>query len=290
MYPLVELKRISLIKNIAKSNGSSFYKWLYKQIINGKCTKDPVIPYFTNADQGLRLQCNNAINKLNRFICDTQYTIIKKFHNDNVSLILITRTLKKRVTINKMVYTKLITTCTHKNPYMAIWCLVARYKALGMYHTQFKLPQIVSHKFPQTHTELLATPINNTLRNYYGIFYDIEQYFGSKGSFAKFIPTNSTYIFNIPFNKSLIENIHVRIHDLTNINNKAAFILILPVWTANESLNHCEFELLKELEQRNLIEHHELYNDSDITYLNISDMTRKRVKSTHIIITKICIT
>jgi hypothetical protein len=82
--------------------------------------------------------------------------------------------------------------------------------------------------------ECFASSINSYLPNYCSIYYDVEKYFGSKGSFFNLEPHYGTYSFNPPYQIDVINNgINILLNHLekaSNNNKELNFIITIPIW------------------------------------------------------------
>ena len=82
-----------------------------------------------------------------------------------------------------------------------IWIIVYRYQLLGSNNNQLGvLPNILNKMNNDFNLdfECFASAINSTSNNYCSIYYDVEKYFGSYGSFFNLIPLEGTFGFNPP--------------------------------------------------------------------------------------------
>ena len=87
-----------------------------------------------------------------------------------------------------------------------IWCLLFRYITLGSHNHQLAVIPSVMKKLKEEYKlniELFASGINHYFDNYCSLFYDIEKYFGSCGSFFNFIPVRGLFGFNPPYENYL---------------------------------------------------------------------------------------
>ena len=125
----------------------------------------------------------------------------------------------------------------HLNLNDVIWCVLLRYKCLSSHNHQLAVSPIIMNKMNNDMDlafECFASSINNTFTNYCSIFYDLEKWFGSLGSFFGIFPIKGTYGFNPPYEKIIIErgvnNILKALQIAKKNNNKLTFILTLPIW------------------------------------------------------------
>lgn len=118
-----------------------------------------------------------------------------------------------------------------------IWSIVFRYQLLGSNNHQLGiLPSIINSMISDYNInfECFASAINFTLPNFCSIYYDLEQYFGSKGNFfnQKFI--EGSYTFNPPYQINIIEDgvnkLLSHLKESTEKKKKLTFILTIPIW------------------------------------------------------------
>ena len=115
-----------------------------------------------------------------------------------------------------------------------IWIILFRYQLLSSNNNQLAvLPNILENmKIDyKLSFECFASAINSTMPNYCSIYYDVEKYFGSIGSFFNMIPTKGTYSFNPPYQHDIINNgIEKIIKYLDNTIDELTFIITIPIW------------------------------------------------------------
>tara|TARA_B100001287_G_C22638176_1_gene508704 strand:+ start:98 stop:1384 length:1287 start_codon:yes stop_codon:yes gene_type:complete len=118
-----------------------------------------------------------------------------------------------------------------------IWIIIYRYQLLGSNNNQLGvLPNVLfqmKNDFGLNY-ECFASAINSTFDSYCSIYYDIEKYFGSNGSFFNVEPISGTYGFNPPYQKEVMDKGILKILDnleKANDNNKdLTFIITIPIW------------------------------------------------------------
>ena len=120
---------------------------------------------------------------------------------------------------------------------MYIWIIIYRYQLLGSNNNQLGvLPNILErmNKDFGLSFECFASAINSTSNNYCSIYYDVEKYFGSCGSFFNLIPNSGTFGFNPPYQKEVMDNGITRIlfylDEANNNNKELTFIITIPIW------------------------------------------------------------
>ena len=144
-----------------------------------------------------------------------------------------------------------------------LWAIVFRYQLLGSNNHQLAvLPNIMKSMTADYNLnfECFASAINSTFPKYCSIYYDLEKYFGSVGSFFNIKPTKGTFGFNPPYQKDIIDlGINKLFEFLNQTSESLTFIITIPIWDSigrqfmKENYNN-------ELEKQNIN-----YGDFDIT-------------------------
>ena len=118
-----------------------------------------------------------------------------------------------------------------------IWTIIYRYQLLGSNNNQLGvLPKILMkmQKHFNLNFECFASAINSTFDSYCSIYYDIEKYFGSNGSFFNINPISGTYGFNPPYQKEVMDKGMYKILENLKVadtnNKKLTFIITIPIW------------------------------------------------------------
>ena len=82
--------------------------------------------------------------------------------------------------------------------------------------------------------ESFASAINSTFPHYCSIYFDLEKYFGSFGSFFNLIPMKGTFGLNPPYQKDIIEfALNKALNSLEEANKKSlelTVIITIPIW------------------------------------------------------------
>lgn len=118
-----------------------------------------------------------------------------------------------------------------------LWIILFRYQLLGSNNHQLGVLPKIFTKMKQDfglNYECFASSINFTLGNYCSIYYDVEKYFGSKGSFFNMCPISGTYGFNPPYQKDIIDEGVCRIFTCLSKaelnSHNLTFIITIPIW------------------------------------------------------------
>lgn len=156
--------------------------------------------------------------------------------------------------ISKTIFNQLKKNYTHDSKYFLklCWCLIHRHKIMGIYNDGMQIsvnPKIIDciDKFYKVKGELFSS-VFNCYKNVHGsIFYDIERYFNSIGSFFKSFDKSyldtGWWIVNPPFVLTIIEKIPEQIDQYFefNHNKKIGFVVILPVWDHSGQEELCKY-------------------------------------------------
>ena len=116
-----------------------------------------------------------------------------------------------------------------------IFILFCRYNYLFSGSTQASIqPQLKKRLLEMLNIkiELFASGINSSYTTYCSLFYDIEKYFGSLGSFFKTEIKAGYYEINPPFEKDIIDNMFNKLYSELNLAEKnkrpLLFFIIIP--------------------------------------------------------------
>ena len=163
----------------------------------------------------------------------------------------------KNILLPQKIYDKLVNIYTGpKNKVDEyLWGIIFRYQLLGSNNHQLAvLPNIMQkmNKDYKLNFECFASSINSTFPNYCSIYYDLEKYFGSVGSFYNMIPISGTFGINPPYQKDIIDySIHKLFEYLDKTNQNLTFIITIPIWDL-EGKNFMKQQFNNELEKQNI--------------------------------------
>ena len=136
-----------------------------------------------------------------------------------------------------------------------LWAIVFRYQLLGSNNHQLAvLPNIMESmtRDYNLNFECFASAINSTYPRYCSIYYDLEKYFGSVGSFFRITPIKGTFGFNPPYQKDIIElGINKLFGFLEKSTESLTFIITIPIWD-NIGRNYMREQYNNELEKQNI--------------------------------------
>lgn len=242
--------------------------------------------------------CDYEIKKVEKkFIRNNKETEFYKFIINHKIEIYYNRLINiiDNILIPKDIYLKL------KNKYtgeeskfdLCVWTMTYRYQILGSNNNQLGvLPSnLLNMKsdFGMDY-ELFGSSINFTLTDYCSLYYDVEKYFGSSGSFFNFNPKHGTYSFNPPYQSDIITKGVYRLFELLDNNNtncdddkRLSFIITIPIWDnigkkimkykypqkqAIEEIEYGDFDIISELNNSKFLKLKLMISKNNFTYLD----------------------
>lgn len=147
-----------------------------------------------------------------------------------------------------------------------IWIILYRYQLLSSNNNQLAvLPTILDlmNTDFNLNFECFASTINSNTKKYCSLYFDVEYYFGSIGSFFNTKVFEGCYSFNPPYQKDIIDNGILKILNHLDISTlfdlKLTFIITIPIWDEHGKL------IMKQLNSEN--------NNNNIKYKDMKIMT-----------------
>jgi hypothetical protein len=186
-----------------------------------------------------------------------------------------------------------------------IWSILFRYQLLGSNNHQLAvLPQIMNQlkKDYDLNFECFASSINCTFNNYCSLYYDLEKYFGSYGSFFNITPIKGTFGFNPPYQKDLIEIGITRLFNyLEDPLKKLTFIITIPIWDnqgreemkklynnelIQQNIDYGDFEIINKIRTCPYLKVIHMIPKEKFTYIdhNFELLKNKTIQNTYVII------
>lgn len=186
-----------------------------------------------------------------------------------------------------------------------MWGIIFRYQLLGSNNHQLAvLPNIMYKMYSdyKLNFECFASAINNTFPQYCSIYWDLERFFGSVGSFFNLIPIKGTFGFNPPYQKDIIEiSIHKLFNFLEQTTEELTFIITIPVWDLHgisimkeitddtlekNNIDYGDFLILKEIRESKYLKLLRMVPKEKFTYVdhNFDLYKNKTIQNTYIII------
>jgi len=156
-----------------------------------------------------------------------------------------------------------------------IWAILYRYQLLGSNNHQLAVLPSIMHQMKADYNldfECFASSINSLSTNYCSIYYDLERYFGSVGSFFNITPLKGVFGFNPPYQKDIITTGCLRLLDLLKDNNDLSFIITIPIWDIEGR------KVMKELYNNELEKQNIDYGDFEIMNIMRTSPFLKKIK------------
>jgi hypothetical protein len=188
-----------------------------------------------------------------------------------------------------------------------IWIILFRYQLLSSNNNQLAvLPDVLDkmkNKFGLDY-ECFASAINTNTKRYCSIYYDVEKYFGSKGSFFNTKFLDGCYSFNPPYQKDIIDNGIMRIFEQLEtskiLDMKLTFIIAIPIWdnegkeymkqlnseNNNNNIKYDDMKIIKKVKSSKFFSGLRMISKSDFTYMdhNFHLFKNETIQNTYIIV------
>jgi phosphorylated CTD-interacting factor 1 len=179
-----------------------------------------------------------------------------------------------------------------------IWAILFRYQLLGSNNHQLAVLPTVMNKMSEDFNlnfECFASLINNTFNHFCSVYYDLEKYFGSVGSFFNIIPIKGTFGFNPPYQKDVINNgIQKLFVFLNETSEELTFIITIPIWDYDGQLimnnkpniNYGDFGIINEIKESKYFRGLKMISKEKFTYIdhNFGLYKNKTIQDTYVII------
>ena len=171
-----------------------------------------------------------------------------------------------------------------------LWIILFRYQLLGSNNHQLAvLPNILDLMLTDFNLnfECFASSINSVFKNYCSLYYDVERFFGSKGTLFNLKPISGTFSFNPPYQTKLItkgiNRLFQHLSEATKNKKKLNFIITIPIWDIsgknkmkeinnesdiNEHIEYGEFEIIKKIKNSIYFKGLRMISKKDFTYLD----------------------
>ena len=253
-FPDKEIKRLEVIKTINKHfQLYSKYNILLSDLLLRETNKtnDPILSIISENKQ-IPSDKLSSINKLIKRVIEllptvkqSNHIVIKKQHpTKNNFIILSFRDIQ--IEVNKKAYIRIKSQIINDSfkQYMTfdtlLWMLYYRYIKLHLYNNSQgamhpKHYKIVNKKY-NVNVEGFGSFFNHTLKYYYGLFPDIEKYFGCLGNFFLSKLTQSFYIINPPYSVYHINKTIQHMIDQLNKNKSLTILLVIPSWITKDRI------------------------------------------------------
>lgn len=189
-----------------------------------------------------------------------------------------------------------------------IWAILFRYQLLGSNNHQLGVkPDIMSQMnlHYNLNFESFASAVNSTFPHYCSIYFDIEKYFGSFGSFFNLTPIKGTFGLNPPYQKEIIEmsisKALIHLEEATLNNKELTFIITIPIWDEEgkkkmkdeynnelpqQNIDYGEFEIINQVKKSKYHKITRMIPKEEFTYIdhNFKLFKNKTIQNTYIIV------
>lgn len=334
--PLLELKRLDIIRTIVTNINTNIIKYKYNKLsaydIVRNCIFtyiaentyyiDPMIPYnynnFEQIKKNFKLlypnrNFNNLIDKLdiknnfNNGIDEIREYIRTDFYIDNLNNINVNKKIENNNIYISMLYNiehiqkyEYLKFCMNINLYnnlkkkyikkqgtidnlfdIIILCLNIRYYALEANNEQLaNYPKFYKELKDKCgfNYELYASFLNSYYDNFCSLFLDLEQYFGSYGSFNNINIIEGLYVCNPPFYEELMEYTVLKILEFMKSNKLITILLTIPAWKSDkvygeykayEKIKKSEYLVYSKYIPKRLAKYYDYYNNRYINPCNM---------------------
>lgn len=189
-----------------------------------------------------------------------------------------------------------------------IWAIIFRYQLLGSNNHQLAvLPSIMERMTIDYNLnfECFASSINTMHKNYCSIYYDLEKYFGSVGSFFNIEPIKGTFGFNPPYQKDIIEQGIHKIFNYLQVNEELIFIITIPIWDSvgkaqmkelynnelkKQNIEYGDFTIVNEIKNSIFFKYLKMIPKEKFTYVdhNFQLYKNKTIQNTYVILLSNC--
>lgn len=171
-----------------------------------------------------------------------------------------------------------------------LWCLITRHKYLKIWDNSMQLsklpePLIKLRDNNKFDFELFGSVFNHSYNSYCSLFYDIESYFGSKGSYFRIRPLEGNFYVNPPFITNVINKSAIFIlESLKNTKLQLNYFIVLPTWDEHgkkllreycikfnkfkEKYDDNDFEAILKLRNNIYLEKHLILCQDKVKYYN----------------------
>jgi len=185
-----------------------------------------------------------------------------------------------------------------------VWIILYRYQLLSSNNNQLAVLENILELMKKDYNlacESFASAINGSLDTFCSLYYDIEKYFGSIGSFFNIIPMKGTYSFNPPYQFDIINNgINRIIYNLENTTEELSFIITIPIWDIegkeymannvtennNNIIKYDDFDIMNVVKNNKYFKGLRMISKNDFTYFdhNYYLYKNKTIQNTYVIL------
>lgn len=217
--------------------------------------------------------CNQKIKELSD-MKDKKFKVIR----DKNRLFFIYKNRKIVVSCSDRLYKKLKSQYKGNNLNSDIFCVLMRYKTLMGNGHQFAMKTEFKDSLKKHYNiyfECFASAINCYYPMYCSLFYDIEKYFGSYGSFYLIKYIKGFYIANPPYDVYLLEKMVDKfISSIKNTDKNLSISYGLPNWGKYE-----KFEPLEKTKSSKYLTYFNCIEDRKVEWYDVKNNIKVRIPS-----------
>jgi len=189
-----------------------------------------------------------------------------------------------------------------------IWDILYRYQLLGSNNHQLGVKSEIMTKLNtdfNLNFECFASAINCTFNHFCSVYFDIEKYFGSFGSFYNLTPIKGTFGLNPPYQKEIIEMALLKalntLETAKASGNNLTFIITIPIWDEEgkqimrdkfnnelpqQNIDYGDFKIINKVKNSEFHRITRMIAKENFTYIdhNFKLFKNKTIQNTYVII------
>lgn len=236
-------KIITQINKDIKNKFPQFKKNIYSILIEKQKKKyDPILDYVEYSDTNsleitkyINTKIKIAIEKISKLKYKNEK--VKKKISNEIILIYKDSEIKIQSGIYKRIKSNILDNSFEYfcNFDTLLWMIYSRYIKMQLYNNSQGATTEEHYKKLQkkfgSEIEGFGSIFNHTLRYYFGLFPDLEQFFGCLGNFFNSKIIKGFFLVNPPFTVLVINNtINHILEQLDNTKENLTFLLVIPAW------------------------------------------------------------
>jgi hypothetical protein len=172
--------------------------------------------------------------------------------------------LDNKYEINRELYESCKKRCKDQKNYdNLILSLLIRYRALNsganQYVVDLNYKKILKEKFG-LNFECFGSVFNRYYDHFCSLFYDLEKYFGSLGSFMSLKVISGFYMANPPYDENLLKKMYKRVKKNIKSDDQVCFIMSIPKWDEYDLEKLIDLDKLYDVK---IIKHEKFRRDMD---------------------------
>jgi len=161
-----------------------------------------------------------------------------------------------------------------------IFIILFRYQLLSSNNNQLAiLPNVIDNMKNDydLSCELFASGINSSTDIYCSLYYDVEHYFGSIGSFFNCKIISGVYTFNPPYQVDIIERgINRLLYFLNETNKDLTFFITIPIWdnygksimNNKTDIDYGDFKIINVIKKSKYMKKIKMISKENFTYMD----------------------